>query len=147
MERLTRTRLITALLLVVVFGSGVMLGLAADSSLIAEQPSGTEVVTPETAQPPETPATTGRYIYHQVGPNELQLARIDSVVAEHRARRDALDEETKARYDEARRRILLDTREGIKAVLTPEQAAEYQRLLDEWESQRAAERENEDDRN
>ena len=146
MERTTRTRLITAFLLAVVFGSGVMLGLAADSSLIAEQPSGTEAVAPE-ATPPAASEAARRYIYHEVGPNEMQLARIDSVVAEHRARRDALEEETKARYDEARRQILLDTREGIKAVLTPEQAAEYERLLDEWESRRAAERENEDDRN
>lgn len=146
MEKLTRTRLITLLLLAVVFGSGVMLGLAADSSLGAEQPSGTEAVAPE-VEVPVAPETERRYIYHEVGPNEVQLARIDSVVAEHRARRDALDEETKARYDEARRRIVLDTREGIKAVLTPEQAAEYQRLLEEWEARRAAQRENEGDRN
>lgn len=146
MERLTRTRLITVLLLSVVFGSGVMLGLAADSSLIAEQPPVPEAVGPG-ASAPAAPEAERRYIYHEVGPNELQLARIDSVVAEHRARRDALDEETKARYDEARRRILLDTREGIKAVLTPEQVAEYERLLGEWESRRAAERDNQDDRN
>jgi hypothetical protein len=146
MEQLTRTRLITVLLLAVVFGSGVMLGLAADSSLIAEQPPETEAVAPE-VEVPAAPEAERRYIYHEVGPNEVQLARIDSVVAEHRARRDALDEETKARYDEARRQIVLDTREGIKAVLTPEQAAEYDRLLDEWETRRAAERENEGDRN
>jgi hypothetical protein len=147
MERLTRTRLITALLLTVVFGSGVMLGLAADSSLIAEQPSGAEAVVSGEADVAPAPEAERRYVYQEVGPNELQLARIDSVVAEHRARRDALDEETKARYDEARRQILLDTREGIKAVLTPEQAAQYQRLLDEWETQRAAGPANEDDRN
>ena len=32
-------------------------------------------------------------------------------------------------------------------TFTPEQAAEYDRLLDEWETRRAAERENEGDRN
>ena len=146
MERLTRTRLITVLLLTVVFGSGVLLGLAADSSLVAEQPSASGATGSEVSAP-AAPEVERRYIYQEVGPNEMQLARIDSVVAKHRARRDALDAETKARYDEARRRILLDTREGIMAVLTPEQAAEYERLLGEWESRRAAERENQDDRN
>jgi hypothetical protein len=146
MERLTRTRLVTLLLLAVVFGSGVMLGLAADSSLTAEQPSNSGAAG-ALGSAPEAPQPERRYIYQEVGPNEMQLARIDSVVAEHRAQRDALDEETKARYDEARRRILLDTREGIKAVLSPEQVAEYERLLREWESRRAAERANQDDRN
>ena len=146
MESVTRTRLLTALVLFVVFGSGVMLGLAADSGLRAEEPDEVPVVTAEEAEP-EPPATERRCIYCEVEPNEEELSRIESVIAEHRVRRDSLDREARARYNDARDVILLNTREAIKAVLSPEKAAEYQRLLDAFEAERAAVRENEDDRN
>lgn len=148
MQHDVRTRLTTAIILLVVFGSGVMLGLAADSNLSAEAPSSAARVEPgnDTESAPEesaeTPQPERRYIYQQVGPNEVQLSRIDSIVAELRARRDALDEE----YQTSRRELVLETRDAIKAVLSPEQAAEYQRLLDEWDARSAAESENEDDR-
>jgi hypothetical protein len=142
MERSTKTRLLTAVLLCAVFGSGVLLGFAMDSSLDAEQPEvseaaqGAEQVTEE-AQPQQQCC-----IYEQVEPNEAQLASIESLVAEYRARRDSLDEEMQARWNDTRRQIILELREAIKAALSPEQAAEYQRLLDEYEAKRAAEREN-----
>ena len=154
MEHGVRTRLTTAVILLVVFGSGVMLGLAADSSLSAELPSDSVEIPSgqadegEEEAAAEEPQTERRYIYQQVDPNEVQLARIDSVVAELRAERVALDEEyqeLQARWEADRRELTLATRNAIKAVLSPEQAAEYQRLLDEWDAARQAERENEDD--
>jgi Spy/CpxP family protein refolding chaperone len=148
-ERAAKTRLTTAVVLAVVFGSGVVLGLAADSSLRAEAPP-VVVQPPEEApdveashEPPE-PERGRRYMYHEVDPNEEQLARIESIVAEMRALREAFDEERDSLY---RVEILLPAREAIKGVLSPEQAAEYQGLLDDWEARRAADRENEDDRN
>ncbi len=85
-----------------------------------------------------------RFIYHQVGPNESQLALIDSVRQVHRERTNALYDELKAEYPDRFRAILLDTRDAIKAVITPEQAAEYQRLLDEWDAKQRAEAARED---
>lgn len=156
MNHEVRTRLTTAIILLVVFGSGVMLGLAADSSLSAEAPSDSVAVPSATSGTDSSEAaaaaqpTERRYIYQQVDPNEAQLARIDSVVAAMRAERQALDEkfqQLQVQWDAERRELTLATREAIKAVLSPEQAAEYQRLLDDWDARREAERENEDDRN
>jgi hypothetical protein len=136
----SRTRLVTALVLVAVFGAGVLLGLAADSNLDAEPTEVVVLATDDGAAAEEKPRRS--YIYEQVGPNESQLQLIDSIVAEHRARTNALDEEFRAEF----RDILLGTREAIREVLTPEQAAEYQRLLDERYPPAAQDRENEDER-
>ena len=149
MEQGVRTRLVTALILAGVFTAGVLLGLAADSRLSAEAPASVAVIEPESTDEPEAesvaddePETERKYIYHQVDPNEEQLARIGIVVAEWRAEREAFDEESRTRWEQGRREFVLETRNAIKAALSPEQAAEYQRLLDEWEAARAAEREN-----
>jgi len=137
----------TAVVLVAVFGAGALLGFAADSSLEAEPPTpvaesvetdGAEAV--EESEPRRTP------MYRKVEPNEDQLERIDAIVVEHRARTNALDEETRAEFRAGFRVILLETRESIKGVLSAGQAAEYQHLLDEWDARPAADREN-DDRN
>jgi Spy/CpxP family protein refolding chaperone len=151
-EPAAKTRLTTALILAVVFGSGVLLGLAADSSLQAESPTAeaeTQQASADGEASSEQPEAQRerRYIYQQVDPNEEQLARIEVIVAEMRERLDAFDEESRARWDEGRQEFYLEARSAIKAVLSPEQAAEYTRLYDEWEAERAAERENEDDRN
>ena len=72
---------------------------------------------------------------------------IDAIVSEHRERTNALDKENRVALRRGFRAILLETREAIKGVFTPEQAAEYQRLLDERDARAAAEREDRDDRN
>lgn len=153
MGQTAKTRLITAGVLIAVFGAGVLVGLVADSELgavptPADVAEATETAEPETADEAsdEAERSSRRYLYHEVGPNESQLERIDSIVKEHRARRNALDEELKAEFDVGYRAILLDTREAIKSVLTADQAAEYQRLLDEWDAERQAERENGDEK-
>ena len=46
MEQGSRTRLATVLILVLVFGSGVLLGLAADSSLSAASSKGNDKISP-----------------------------------------------------------------------------------------------------
>lgn len=143
MEHGSRTRLVTALVLAAVFGAGVLLGLAADSNLGA-QPADTVAVPVEEAGDDDQPRRS--YTFEEVEPNESQLALIDSIVAEHRARTNALDERLKAEYRSGFRSIVLESREAIKAVLTPEQAAEYQKLLDERDARAAAERQNEDEK-
>lgn len=145
MGRTTRTRMITLGVLVVVFGAGVLIGFVADSELGASPtPPATEVA--DTVDEAEEPSR--RFMYHEVDPNEIQLERIDSVRQVHRERTNALYDELRAEYPDRFRAILLDTREAIKSVLTPEQAAEYQRLLDAYdeEQRRKAERENGDEK-
>jgi Spy/CpxP family protein refolding chaperone len=140
MEHAARTRLTTALVLAVVFGAGVLLGVAADSQLGAE-PGATaaeEIQAPERVDRPGTPLS------RQVDPTPEQLALIDSIVLEHRARTNALDKETRRAYRRGFRDILLQTRESIKGVLTPEQAAEYQRLVEELDARQEAERQSRD---
>lgn len=151
MSQTSRTRLRTAGVLIAVFGAGILVGLVADSELGAA-PVASEVA--EATEPPEEPqeeAASGerRYLYQQVRANETQLSRIDSIVQEHRARRNAIDEELKrveAEFQVDYRANLLSTREAIKSVLSADQAAEYQRLLDEWDARRQAERENGDEK-
>ena len=128
----------TAFVLAAVFGAGMLLGFAADGNLGAaptatvgtEVASGVEVVEP----------TRRARVYEQVAPTSDQLLVIDSIVREYRARTNLLDEqmtELRAGF----RVILVETREAIKEQFTPEQAAEYQRLLDEGDARAAAERE------
>jgi hypothetical protein len=145
MEQSSRTRLVTALVIVVVFGAGVLLGLAADSNLRADP---AEIVTESGDDERGAEESRGgrTLTYLRVEPNESQLTLIDSIVAEHRARTNALDEDLRAKYRSDFRVILLKTREAIKEVLTPEQAAEYQRLLDERDARDAAERANRDEK-
>lgn len=141
MGQRARTRFITAGVIIVVFGAGVLVGLVADTELgaSATPPDATEV----TEEADSTEESSRRFIYHQVEPNELQLARIDSIRQVHRDRTNALYDELKAEYPDRFRAILLDTRNAIKSVMTPEQAAQYQRLLDEWDEQQRREAETE----
>lgn len=139
MSQRARTRFITAGVIIVVFGAGILVGLVADSELgaSATPPDAAEI----TEEADSTKESTRRFLYHQVEPNESQLARIDSIRQVHRDRTNALYDELKAEYPDRFRAILLDTRNAIKSVMTPEQAAEYQRLLDEWDEQQRREAE------
>lgn len=137
MEHGSRTRLTTALILLVVFASGILLGFAADGRLGAAPADMASATDPGDVDQPGTPMS------RQVDPTDAQLALIDSIVKVHRARTNALDKETRAVFRQGFGEILLETREAIKGVLTPEQAVEYQRLLDEYDAQQAAERERE----
>ncbi len=145
MEHESRTRLVTALVLAAVFVTGVILGIAVDSNLGAAPP---EVVVEATGEGEGDERPRRRpLIYEQVHPTAEQHVRIDSIVAEHRARTSALDKERRAAFSEGFRVIILETREAIKGVFTQEQAAEYQRLIDDYFDERAvAERENRDER-
>ena len=139
MEQGSRTRLLTAAVLVVVFGAGVLMGLAADSNLSAESPDVLAYVeTPDTTEAEAPPRR--RAMYEEVAPNEEQLALIQSIMAEHRARTNAFDEEMQAESRAGFGVIVSETRNAIKAVLTPEQAAQYQVLLDAYDARRAEER-------
>jgi hypothetical protein len=139
MSQRVRTRVITAGVIIVVFGAGILVGLVADDDLgaSASPPDVTEV----TEESGSNERSNRCCIYHQVDPNESQLARIDSIRQVYRDRTNALYDELKAEYPDRFWAILLDTRNAIKSVMTPEQAAEYQRLLDEYDAEKAREAE------
>ena len=141
MEHGSRTRLATAVVLAVVFAAGVLVGYAADSNLGAEA---AEVVSE--VENDGSRAERRRFTYEQVSPTAEQQILIDSIVREHRSRTNALDKENRVALRRGFREILLETREAIKGVFTPEQAAEYQTLLDERDARAGAEREDRDDR-
>jgi len=143
-----RTRLTTVVLLLIVFSTGLLIGFAMntegtrelvrDESVVEGEGDADVAVSGEGTRRPR--------IYDQVEPNESQLRVIDSIVAVHRERTNALDEEMRGQLSAGFRSILLETREAIKGFLSQEQAIEYQRLLDENDARRAAQQ-NEDDRN
>ena len=140
MERPVRTKLVAALVLGAVFGSGLLLGYAADSQLTAEP---TTAVAPA-AQPTADGERPRRpLVYEQLAPTPEQTAVIDSILRVHRARMNALDKE----YREARHRyqasydaVVQETRDAIAGVFPAEVAAEYRRLLTEFDLRREAER-------
>ena len=143
MEHGSRTRLVTAVMLAVVFASGVLLGVAGDSNLGAEPPE----VTAESADAHGRDGERRRRtrMYEQVGPSADQKVFIDSIVKDHRARMDALHEEFRSAYYPRYRAAIEDTRGAILEVFSEEQSAEYQALLDDFD-RRKAERNEKDDR-
>lgn len=138
MGRQTKTRLLTAGVLVTVFGAGILLGFAANTMLTASPAAaivpGTGSVEVDGKEPDEPRRIP---MYEQVGPDSAQSVTIDSIVAEHRARLDQLNREFQKQYDPRMRAIVEETREAIKGVFTSEQAARYQELLDARDRSRA----------
>jgi Spy/CpxP family protein refolding chaperone len=142
MDRSARTKLVAALVLSAVFASGLLLGFAADSNRAPEANDGVPVATaPESASQGERPRRP--MVYEQLNPSPEQRAVIDSIFVVHRARMNALDKEYRdvrheyqARYDA----VIQDTRAAIAGVFPPDVAAEYRRLLAEYDERREAER-------
>jgi hypothetical protein len=143
MDRGSRTKLVAAVVLASVFGSGILLGYAADTGADA-------VVIASEAPADETAPSERRRrapVYEQMNPTLEQRALIDSILRVHRdemnrlhAEFDVVQQEYQANYDV----VIQDTREGIAAVFPPEQAADYRRRLAEDDQRRAAERASKD---
>lgn len=124
MDRLLRTRVTTALVLAVVFGSGVLLGFAADRTMVAAPAeTGTRVDDDEEETPRRVP------MYEQVGPDAAQKMVIDSIVQEYRVAMKGLHAEFRTAYDSRYQALVNETRAAIKGVLTPEQAQAYDSLV------------------
>ncbi len=134
-----KTRLLTALLLAVIFGSGFTLGLAFDRTAVANPAEAAEVATAEPEEERRIP------MYEQVGPSPDQSVLIDSIVVEHRAKMESLQEQFRASYNPRYEALIDSTREAIKDVFSAEQAARYDSLIADYE-RRKAEREAEDAR-
>lgn len=141
MERILRTRLVTGLVLLVVFGAGVSLGFAIERSRGAS----IEEVAREEGEDAQDGRERRGPMYEQVDPTEEQKVRIDSIVRDHRKAMKALHAEFRAAYNPRYQALIDRTRSEIKGVLTPEQAQAYDSLVAAYERRRA-ERASRDDR-
>ena len=128
---LVKTRIVAGTALVLLFGSGIVVGLAWNQTA--------------SAGPPEEPGREAgsrdgegrrRLIVDNVDLNAVQKAAVDSLVGFHRQRMSDLDTEFQPRY----RAVIRDLREEIKLVLTDPQRVRYEVLLAEHDAERAERR-------
>jgi Spy/CpxP family protein refolding chaperone len=147
MKHGSRIKLVTAVVLAVVFGSGMLVGYAAEGGVRAEaatvEPGDTTPVTADGQHVRRAP------VYEQLHPTDAQNARIDSILEAHRGQMNELHadfrsarEAYQANYDA----IIRDTREAIAEVFPPEEATRYRQLLAEFDRAREQERAGKDDR-
>jgi len=151
MERGSRTKLVTATVLVAVFGSGILLGFAADGDgapASGDPVEESEGVTAERDDSGES-RERRRPVYEQMEPSAAQLVRIDSIMGAHRARMGELNRDFRAArdaYRESYDALIQDTREAIAEVFPPDVAAEYRELLADFDRRRDQERSERDGR-
>ena len=126
-----KAKMVAGSALVLLFGSGIVVGLAWDQTASAS-PLG-EVRTDEE---PGRERGRRRLIVDNVGLSAIQKADVDSLVAFHRHRMADLDQEFQPRY----RAVIADLREEIKQVLTYDQRVQYDVLLAEHDARRAERR-------
>ncbi len=122
-----KPKLITAMILTVLFGSGFVMGIAWDGRLDAS---------PASSEDRSASREEGRkrgLIVEGVGLTVEQKESVDAVVNEYRQEMKALEEEFRPRY----RSIITETRDGIKELLSTEQVTEYEALLVEHDARRA----------
>jgi Spy/CpxP family protein refolding chaperone len=125
-----RTRLTGMALLIVAFAAGMLAGTATDRVLSAREPDTRAAADcPRDERGPHS-------IIDELDLAPAQRARVDSIMARRRQRTDAL-----WKQDGQRIRAAVDSaRAEIRTVLTPEQAAEYDRLREQHEQERARKR-------
>lgn len=133
MSKRSKVRIVTLAVLLLVFGSGVLLGLALDRSLVATPVAEEEGRDGERR---ERRDRGRRYIIERVEMSAEQERQVDSIIEDHRRRLHELQEEFREGFDPRYREIVTSTRESIKEVLTAEQAAAYDSLLAEHRRRR-----------
>ena len=126
-----KARMVAAAALILLFGSGVVVGLAWDQTASASTPG--EVRAEERS---EREGRRRSLIVDDVGLSTVQKASVDSLVVFHRQRMSDLDAEFRPRY----RTVIADLREEIKQVLTVDQRVRYDVLLAEHDAERTARR-------
>jgi hypothetical protein len=151
LEKGTRTRLTTLVILVLVLVTGSVLGIAVDRRLDARSAtgdarwrgsSGRGAGVDRTGAEQESEGTRRqrKLLVEQVGLTDVQKEQVDSIVAHYRGERDALQARLEADLREAYmpryRELLQETREEIKSVLSPDQRTAYESLLVEHDRRR-----------
>jgi Spy/CpxP family protein refolding chaperone len=128
-----RTRLTGMALLIVIFAAGMLAGTAFSRVLTAREPAAKAAAECKDERGPHT-------IIDQLDLTPAQRVRVDSIMARRRERTDSLWQQ-----DGQRIRAAVDsTRAEIRTVLTPQQAAEYDRLREEHEQERKRRRDQRD---
>lgn len=136
MERLQRTRLLSAAVLVLVLASGVVLGLALDvggGTQAAQSPEGS-------ASGSDASATRREHrqpLYRQVGElSDSQEVRIEAVIRAQRDSMRVLQREFRDAYNTRYWAIIGRTRAAIRQSLTTAQAEKYDSLLADYDRRR-----------
>jgi Spy/CpxP family protein refolding chaperone len=140
MEHGSRTKLLTVAVLALVFGSGVLLGFAADSNLFAS--AEVAELSAEVGIPAAEPRTRG-YVYERMERTPEQDAAIDVIIRSHRELMNQLHRDfdaAQAEYEANFNALVSDTREEIALVFPPDRRAEYRHLLAEFDARREADR-------
>ena len=132
-ESALKAKIVATTALILLFGSGVVVGLALDQTANASTP---EEVRRDSRS--ERERGRRRLIVENVGLSTVQKAAVDSLVSVYRQGMSDLDREFQPRY----RTLIADLREEIKLVLTDDQRATYDVLLAEHDAERTARRRN-----
>ena len=149
MESGSRTKLMTAVILAVVLGTGVMLGLVS----VCEVGDGrTRCVINVNSDLAAMPVEEGMVreadrdgmsernrrspMYEQVGLTEDQSLLIDSILEGQLQHMRSLHEEFRTTYVPRYQALIQQTREAILEVFTEEQASDYRALLQEFDESR-----------
>jgi len=120
------TRFATVAILGTVFVSGGLLGALVDRQFRPVGEPTEEAAVEQRGERPER-----RLIVDEVGLSPDQKVQVDSIVAVSRATMKELRQRFDDEYNPLYRQAVVDTREAIKGVLTDDQRAEYDRLLEE----------------
>ena len=129
-----RARLLGIALLVATFAAGMLAGAAFDHALAAREPAPRQEPGWHCHGPHGKKTSM---ILDQLDLSAEQRARVDAIMARRRAQADAFWEREGPRM----RGIVDSTRTEIRAILTPAQRAEYDRLRAQYRAARRAERE------
>ena len=149
MESGSRTKLMTAVILAVVLGTGVMLGLVSVcevgdgrtrcvinvNSDLAAMPV-EEGMVREADREGMSEHTRRTPMYEQVGLTEDQSLLIDSILEDQLQHMRSLHEEFRTTYVPRYQALIQQTREAILEVFTDEQASDYRALLQEFDESR-----------
>jgi Spy/CpxP family protein refolding chaperone len=129
-----RTRLLAIGVLAATFATGMLAGTAADQALAARGPA----PAPKAGWQCEGgPGGKTRAILDQLRLTPEQRTRIDAVMERRRAQADAFWASEGPRM----RSIVDSTRAEVRAILTPEQRAEYDRIREQHRAARRAAKE------
>ncbi len=126
-----KTKIVAATALILLFGSGVVVGLAWDQTANA---STLEEVRRDARS--ERDGARHPMIVDRVGLSVVQKATVDSLVSFHRQRMSDLNMDFRPRY----LAVIGDLRMEIRQVLTDDQRVRYDVLLAEFEDERATRR-------
>lgn len=128
-------RLVSAVLLVLVLAAGFAIGVAWQSD--EAQPPLEEVDARPSRNEERGRAAVGErmarerraLVIHEIGLDPETRAQVDEIISHFGSRMRALDREFRETYRPRQRALINETRDSIRAILTPRQVAVYDSLL------------------